>query len=106
MDQTTTLQENYKKIIDEFGLSALPEQERDEMLLAIADTIQKQFLFAVHKAVGKDQFAALEASVSMGNEFYATTLKHLLPNYEEVFATAREKVLNTVKAELAREQTA
>jgi hypothetical protein len=106
MDQTTTLQEQYKQIIDEFGLSTLPEKERDEMLLVIADTIQKQFLFAVHAAIGKDQFAALEASASMGNEFYETTLKHLAPNYEELFRGAREKVLNTVKAELAKEAVA
>lgn len=103
MDQTTTLQEHYGALIEEFGLSVLPEHERDEMLLAIADTIQKQFLFSVHKAIGKDQFAALEASASMGNEFYSTTLKHLVPNYEDLFRTAREKVLGTVKAELAKE---
>ncbi len=106
MDQTTTLQEQYQSIIDEFGLATLPEKERDEMLLVIADTIQKQFLFALHKSIGKDQFAALEASVSMGNEFYETTLKHLVPNYEDLFKGAREKVLQTVKTELAKEAVA
>jgi hypothetical protein len=28
----------------------------------------------------------------MGEDFYNTTLKHLVPNYEEMFQAAREKV--------------
>lgn len=99
----STEQDLYKKIVDEFGLSALPENERDEMLRAIVEAIQKQFLYAVHKTLKKDEFAALEASASMGNEFYATTLKHLVPDYEEMFQTARTKVLKTVLTELAKE---
>lgn len=100
---TTTLQKEYQSIIDEFGLASLPQHERDEMLLAILETIQKQFLFSVHKAIGKEQFNALEASASMGSEFYATTLKHLVPGYEDLFASAKNKVLKTVKAELGKE---
>lgn len=101
MDQNAK-QDYYKKVIDEFGLGALPEHERDEMIPTIAETIQKQFLFAVQKSVTKEQFDALEASASMGTEFYATTLKHVVPNYDELFQNARMKVMKMVLAELAK----
>ena len=56
-------------------------------------SIQKQFLFDVYDILGEQQFEALQASAHMGEEFYATTLKHLVPNYEEVFHAARKKVV-------------
>ncbi|MDQ5962352.1 MAG: hypothetical protein QG653_159 [Patescibacteria group bacterium] len=99
----TTQQDLYNKAIAEFGLSSLEEHERDEMLRAIVETIQKQFLFSVHKSLKKEEFDALEASASMGAEFYATTLKHLVPNYEELFGEARAKVLKTVLTELTKD---
>jgi hypothetical protein len=33
----------------------------------------------------------------MGEEFYATTLKHLVPNYEEIFQASRQKVVVAFK---------
>lgn len=68
------------------------------MLLEVSKTIQKQFLFDVYELIGEKDFDALQASATMGEEFYATTLKHLLPNYEEVFQEGRKKVSDAFKA--------
>ena len=76
----------------DFSLENLPEKDREEVLLEISKTIQKQFLIDVYDFLGKEKFDALQASANMGEEFYATTLKHLVPNYEEMFQAAREKV--------------
>ena len=51
----------------------------------------------VYDRIGKDSFKALEASVAMGETFYATTLKHVVPNYEEIFAATRQKILTDFK---------
>ncbi len=83
----------YNKLVTDFNLEGLPEDERDEMLVEISKTIQKQFLFDVYDLLGEKDFEALQASASMGEEFYATTLKHLVPNYEEVFMGARDKII-------------
>jgi biotin synthase-like enzyme len=82
----------YNQLVADFGLETLPEEERDETLAEIAKTIQKQFLLDVYEAIGDDNFDALQASANMGEDFYNTTLKHLVPNYEEMFQAAREKV--------------
>jgi hypothetical protein len=63
------------------------------MLFEVSKTIQKQFLFDVYDTLGEEKFAALQASANMGEEFYATTLKHLVPNYESMFQEARKKVV-------------
>ncbi len=86
-------QELYNQLVQDFNLKSLPEEDREDMLLEVTKTIQKQFLFDVYDILGEQQFDALQASASMGEEFYATTLKHLVPNYEEVFQTSREKVV-------------
>lgn len=83
----------YNKLVTDFNLEGLSEDERDEMLVEISKTIQKQFLFDVYDLLGEKDFEALQASASMGEEFYATTLKHLVPNYEEVFMGARDKII-------------
>lgn len=88
MDFTTL----YNQMVKDFELEGLPEEERDEMLVEVAKTIQKQFLLDVYDVLGEEKFNALQASAQMGEEFYATTLKHLAPNYEELFQKAREKV--------------
>lgn len=85
--------ELYKQLVEDFKLTDLPEEDREDILLEVSKTIQKQFLFDVYDLIGEEQFAALQASASMGEEFYGTTLKHLLPNYEEVFQEARKKVV-------------
>ena len=102
---TTTLQKEYETIIREFGLTDIPEEERGEIIMAIAEAIQRQFLYSVHKAIDKEQFSALEASASMGSEFYATTLKHILPGYEDLFKTAREKVAKAAQTELLEKKS-
>ena len=91
-------QELYNQLVQDFGLQDLKEEDREEMLLEVSKTIQKQFLFDVYELIGEKDFDALQASATMGEEFYATTLKHLLPNYEEVFQGARKKVSDAFKA--------
>jgi hypothetical protein len=93
---------NFEKIYDElvvdFKLSDLPKDEQEEVLQEISKTIQKQFLFDVYDLLGQKDFEALQASASMGEDFYATTLKHLVPNYEEVFMGARNKIIKAFNA--------
>lgn len=91
--------ELYKQLVHDFHLEDLPEEDREEMLLEVAKTIQKQFLFDVFDILGEKQFDALQASANMGEEFYGTTLKHLVPNYEEVFQAARKKVVEAFNSD-------
>jgi hypothetical protein len=85
--------ELYNQLVKDFNLKDLPEEDREDMLLEISKTIQKQFLFDVYDILGEKEFDALQASANMGEDFYATTLKHLVPNYEEIFQASREKVV-------------
>lgn len=82
----------YNQLVKDFQLKSLPEDERDEVLVEITKTIQKRFLLDVYDILGEEKFNALQASANMGEEFYATTLKHLVPDYEERFQESREKV--------------
>ena len=84
--------ELYNELVNDFKLQELPEEDREDILYEISKTIQKQFLLDVYELIGEKQFGALQASVNMGEEFYATTLKHLLPTYDEVFHASRKKV--------------
>ncbi len=86
-------EELYRQLVQDFNLQSLPEEDKEEMLLEVAKTIQKQFLLDIYDILGEKQFEALQASANMGEEFYETTLKHLVPNYEDVFKKAREKVV-------------
>lgn len=86
-----------KAYAKELGIDSFSQEEQEEMLRALALTIQKQFLVDVYDRIGKDSFKALEASVAMGETFYATTLKHVVPNYEEIFAATRQKILTDFK---------
>jgi hypothetical protein len=83
----------HNQIIDEFKLTDLSPEDKEEMLLEISKTIQKQFLLDVYDTLGAEKFEALQASANMGEEFYSTTLKHLLPSYEEVFVASRMKII-------------
>ncbi len=91
--------ELYQQLVQDFNLSDLEEADKEEMLLEIAKAIQKQFLFDVYEIIGEKSFDALQASATMGEEFYATTLKHILPNYEEVFQESRKKVVEAFNKE-------
>lgn len=87
----------YNQLVSDFELSSLPEQEREEMLVEIMKTVQKQFLLDVYDLLGEEKFEALKQSASMGDEFYMTTVKHLVPNNEEMFLSAMEKVKRAFK---------
>jgi hypothetical protein len=84
----------FQQLPQDFNLSVLNEEDRPEVLLEIVKTIQKQFLSDIYDIVGKEKFDALVASSAMGEEFYATTLKHLVPSYEEVFVLSRMKIVD------------
>jgi hypothetical protein len=85
--------ELYKQLVSDFQLDDLKNEDREEILLEVTKTIQKQFLLDVHDAIGEKNFEALSVSANMGEEFYGTTLKHLVPNYEEIFQESRKKVV-------------
>ncbi len=91
-------EEIYNNLVKDFKLEDLPEEEREEVLAEVSKTIQKQFLFDIYDLIGKKDFEALQASAGMGEDFYATTLKHLVPNYEEVFLGARQKIIKAFHA--------
>lgn len=84
----------YNQLIEDFNLTNLSDEDKKEMLLEVSKTIQKQYLIDVYDILGKEKFDALQASANMGEEFYATTLKHLLPAYEEVFQASKMKVVS------------
>lgn len=86
-------EEIYNNLVKDFKLEDLPVDEREEVLIEVSKTIQKQFLFDIYDLIGKKEFEALQASANMGEEFYTTTLKHLVPHYEEVFHGARNKII-------------
>jgi hypothetical protein len=92
-------QELYNQLVKDFNLEELPEEDREEILIEVSKTIQKQFLMDVYDAIGEKQFDALQASAAMGDEFYATTLKHLVPTYEDIFQEARKKVVKAFHSE-------
>lgn len=85
------------QLIEDFSIQGLSTEEQDEMLLEIGKTIQKQFLLDIYDILGDESFDALQASASMGEEFYSTTLKHLVPNYEEIFQKSRQKIVEAFK---------
>lgn len=96
---TMNFQELYNQLIQDFNLESLPKEDKEEMLLEVSKTLQKQFLFDVYDVIEEKDFEALQASANMGEEFYATTLKHLVPNYEEIFQISRAKVVKSFKGE-------
>lgn len=87
----------FKDLVAELELEKLSEKDQEEALLSISTAIQKQFLMDVYNRIGKDMFEALEASLKMGEEFYSTTLKHLIPDYDAMFQESRKKVLDAYK---------
>lgn len=87
----------YNQLVDDFNLRDLSKEDQEEMLLEVAKTIQKQFLLDIYEILGPEKFDALQASANMGDQFYNTTLKHLVPNYNELFHEARLKVVKAFK---------
>ena len=99
-------EEIFQGLVQELHLDGLSPEEQEDALLAIAESVQKQFLLDCYERLGKDMFEALEASVKMGEDFYATTLKHLIPDYEELFQTSRKKVIDAYKQAHSSTETA
>ncbi len=95
---TMDFEKIYNQLVQDFKLENLPEEDREEVLTEVSKTIQKQFLFDVYDLIGQKEFDALQASANMGEEFYNTTLKHLVPNYEECFLGARDKIIKAFHA--------
>jgi hypothetical protein len=91
------LQALHNNLITSFGLESLSPEDRDAMLLEIIKTVQKQFLLDVYDALGAEKFEALQTSANMGDQFYETTLRHLLPNHEELLQSAVVKVTESFK---------
>ena len=89
----------YYQLIDDFHLAPLSDFDKDEMLLHISKTIQKQFLSDIFNIIGQNNFDALQASAVMGDDFYSTTLKHLVPQYEKIFQESEKKVAKTFQGE-------
>lgn len=101
MDFTTL----YNQLITDFNLNNLSDEDKKVMLIEVSKTIQKQFLIDVYDILGKEKFDALQASANMGEEFYATTLKHLLPAYEEVFQASKMKVVTSFNSQNLENRT-
>lgn len=95
MDFTTL----YNQLVTDFNLTNLSDEDKKDMLLEVSKTIQKQFLLDIYDILGDEKFEALQASANMGDEFYATTLKHLVPSYEEVFLASRMKIVTSFNKE-------
>lgn len=91
-------EEIYNHLLKEFALEDLPKEDREEMLYEVTKTIHKQFLLDVFDVIGEKNFEALQASASMGEAFYKTTIKHLVPNYETLFLSAKDKVIKAFNA--------
>lgn len=98
-------EELYKQLITDFKLEALSPEDQEQALLTLAKTIQKQFLLDIFEILGEEKFKALEASINMGETFYDTTLKHLVPNYEEVFLESRNKIIDSFKKQEQQNQS-
>lgn len=93
-----TINDTFNKLAQDFQLEGLPSDEQEEVLTEVAKTIQKQFILDIHDRIGEKQFEALQASANMGEEFYSTTLKHLVPDFENVFLGAHAKILKAFHA--------
>lgn len=79
----------------ELNIDTLSQGDQEKILQGLVSAIQKQFLAMVHQKIGADNYAALDASLGMGPEFFITTLKHLVPDYEALYEEARRSLLAT-----------
>lgn len=88
---------DFTALASSLGLETLSQADQEMILTELARSINQEFLLAVLEQLGDKQFQALEASVDMGPEFYETSLKHLVPNHEELLGNARTKILTLFK---------
>lgn len=96
----------YNKIVLDLGLESLQEEDKQMIITELGNAVQKEFLQSVYDILGDEKFQALIASSDMGKPFYETSLKHLVPNHEELLDQARTKILNTFKNGLPSENQA
>ena len=86
--------ENYTK---ELGLENLSENDTLDALESVAITVHKQFLLDLYDVVGEENFNAIKTSVKLGPALYITTLKHLIPNYLEIYEKSQNKIFSKLK---------
>lgn len=92
------IETSFNNLIEEFELQGIRREDQEDILLSLAQAVHTQFLLDVQEIIGNENFAAIEQSLAMGEAFYETTLKHVLPNYDDVFQAARKKVVAAYKA--------
>lgn len=86
--------ENY---IKELGLENLSESEAVDALTSVSVTVHKQFLLDLYDVVGEENFSAIKTSIKLGPALYMTTLKHLAPNYLDIYTKSQEKIFSKLK---------
>jgi len=87
----------FEQYIRELSLEGFKDEENIEALESVALTVHKQFLLDVYDVIGEDNFNAIKTSVKLGPALYMTTLKHLAPNYLEIYKKAQEKIFVRLK---------
>ena len=87
----------FEQYIRGLGLEGFKDEENIEALESVALTVHKQFLLDVYDVTGEDNFNAIKTSVKLGPALYMTTLKHLAPNYLEIYKKAQEKIFVRLK---------
>lgn len=83
--------------IKEFDLGGLKDEDALEALESVAVTVHKQFLLDLYDVVGEENFNAIKTSIKLGPALYMTTLKHLAPNYLDVYQKAQDKIFSKLK---------
>ncbi len=79
------------------GIESLSEGDQIAALAAFARAVHNQFLLDLYDSVGLDHFNAIKTSIKLGPALYITTLKHLAPNYLDLYETSKKKVLDKMK---------
>ena len=83
--------------IQDLGLTSLKEEESLEALESVAITVHKQFLLDIYDVVGEENFNAIKTSIKLGPALYVTTLKHLVPNYLDMYQKSQDKIFTKLK---------
>ena len=87
----------FEDYIKELGLIGLDDTDAANTLRSVALTVHKQFLLDLYDEIGEDHFNAVKTSVRLGLPLYVTTLKHLAPNYLDIYQKAKEKIFSKLK---------
>ena len=87
----------FEDYIQAFKMEGLHEEDQIASLQAFAKAVHTQFLMNLYEDVGEENFNAIKASISLGAPIYATTLKHLAPEYMKTFERTREELIEKMK---------